>query len=441
MGEAQRKKQRQQLLAKNAVLGTATAGPTLSIFTPSHDTKYLRNTYESIKAQPFDQWVILYNNGAEPLGLSLIDPRILEVVDTAKPTDEDATFVGRLKGIACSYCTGDIMLELDHDDMLLPTAVEKAKAAFTQDESVGFVYSNDLHVIEDLKHSAPRFNAAYGWQYRDVSFNGNVVDECLSFKPTPAAVSLIWYAPDHFRAWRRSVYEAVGGYNRGMDVLDDQDLMCRMYLVTKFHFINEPLYVYRFANNTFAKHGINQKIQTRTLEIRDIYLQKMQEAWAKNNGLRLVELGGRMNAAPGYETVDLVDADVVCDLNEQWPFEDNSIGVIRSFDVFEHLKNTIHTMTELYRVLAPGGMAYIQVPSTDGRGAFCDPSHISWFNILTFRYFTNAHFQNYLPNIPKPIRFQAIKCYTTPKDQDEVCWVRVILMKLGDERLPGLIEI
>ena len=441
MGDARNKRKHCEQLVENAVSGNVKGGPTLSIFTPTHDTKCLRTAYESIKAQPFDQWVILYNNGAVPLGLSACDSRILEVVDDAPADAEDATFVGRLKGVACSYCTCDIMLELDHDDMLLPTAIEKVKAVFAQEPDTGFVYSNDLHVTDDLKHSAPRFNTAYGWMFREVPFNGTVVDECVSFAPTPAAVSLIWYAPDHLRAWRRSVYESIGGYNRGMDVLDDQDLMCRMYVVTKFHFINEPLYVYRYANNTFAKPGINEKIQRRTPEIRDIYLQSMLEKWSRDNGLRLVELGGRMNAAPGYATVDLVDADIVADLNERWPFEDNSIGVIRSFDVFEHLSSIIHTMSELYRVLAPGGMAYIQVPSTDGRGAFCAPDHISWFNQASWRYWTQARFQHYLLNIPTPIRFQEIKSYTTPKNQDEICWTRALLMKLGNERVPGIVNI
>lgn len=442
MGEARSKRKHYKHIVENTVSSTGvTTGPMLSIFTPTHDPKYLRNAYDSIKEQPFDQWVILYNNGAKPLGLSAVDPRILEVVDTVSLDSADAVFVGRLKGVACSYCTGDIMLELDHDDMLLPTAIEKVKAVFSQQPDIGFVYSNDLHVTEDLKHSAPRFDLRYGWQFREVSFNESVVDECISFDPTPAAVSLIWYAPDHLRAWRRSVYEAIGGYNCGMDVLDDQDLMCRMYMVTKFHFIDEPLYVYRYANNTFAKPGINEKIQRRTLEIRDIYLQSMLEKWARDNNLRLVELGGRMNAAPGYETVDLVDADVICDLNGRWPFEDNSVGVIRSFDVFEHLKDIMHTMSELYRVLAPGGMAYIQVPSTDGRGAFQDPTHVSFWNNNSFFYWTQAQFQNYIPNLKEPIRFQEIKSYTTPKDADEVCWTRALLMKLGNERVPGIVNI
>ena len=442
MGNARVKKLHHQATVAQIVSQSSASGlPTVSIFTPTHNTRHLLEAYKSIQNQAFDQWVILYNNGATSLNLSASDSRILEVVDTAKPDADDATFVGRLKGVACSYCTSDILLELDHDDLLLPTAIEKVKAVFVQHPEVGFTYSNDLHVTGDLKHSPQRFNPAYGWQWREVSFNSAVVDECLSFAPTPASVSLIWYAPDHLRAWRRNIYEAIGGYNQGMDVLDDQDLMCRTYMVTQFHHIDEPLYVYRYDGNTFAKPGLNEKIQTRTLEIRDIYLKQMLEQWARSQGLRLIELGGRMNAAAGYETVDLIDADVIADLNDRWPFDDNSVGVIRSFDVFEHLPSIMHTMSELYRVLAPGGMAYIQVPSTDGRGAFQDPTHVSFWNNNSFFYWTQAQFQNYIPNLKEPIRFQAIKCYTTPKDQNEVCWSRALLMKLGNERVPGIVSI
>lgn len=414
--------------------------PSVSIFTPTHNTSKLLDAYNSIKDQPFDQWVILYNNGAVPLGISAGDPRVLEVVDSKPSTDDDASFVGRLKKLACSYCTCDILLELDHDDLLLPTAVEKVKAAFL-DPEIGFVYSNTLHVTDDLKHSSARFDASFGWQYRQVPFNGVMVDECVSFSPIPSAVSLIWYAPDHLRAFRHSVYNAIGGYNCGMRVLDDQDIVCRMYLVTKFKHLDEPLYAYRYGDNTFAQAGTFDHIQQRTQELRDIYLQALVEKWSKDQGLRLVEVGGRMNASPGYETVDLVDADIIGDLNERWPFEDNSVGVLRSFDVFEHLSSITHTMSELHRVLAPGGMAYIQVPSTDGRGAFQAPDHVSFWNNNSFFYWTQERYQKYLPNISMPIRFQILKCYTTSKDPDEVCWTRAIIMKLGTERVPSRVMI
>lgn len=41
-----------------------------------------------------------------------------------------------------------------------------------------------------------------------------------------------------------------------------------------------------------------------------------------------------MNAAPGFKTVDIVEpADVISDLNEAWPFPDNSVGALNAFDV------------------------------------------------------------------------------------------------------------
>jgi hypothetical protein len=45
-------------------------------------------------------------------------------------------------------------------------------------------------------------------------------------------------------------------------------------------------------------------------------------------------------------------------------------------------------MNELYRVLADHGVAEIIVPSTDGPGAFQDPTHRSFWNRNSFRYYT-----------------------------------------------------
>jgi hypothetical protein len=63
--------------------------------------------------------------------------------------------------------------------------------------------------------------------------------------------------------------------------------------------------------------------------------------------------------------------------------------------VVEHLENRIHTMNEIWRICKPGGMVDIRVPSTDGRGAFQDPTHVSFWNINSFKYYC-VEFPNYL---------------------------------------------
>ena len=78
------------------------------------------------------------------------------------------------------------------------------------------------------------------------------------------------------------------------------------------------------------------------------------------------------------------------DLAEPWPWDSSSITEIVADDIIEHLPNKIFTMNEIHRVLVPGGTAHIFVPTTDGRGAWQDPTHVSYWNRGSFLYFTKG---------------------------------------------------
>jgi hypothetical protein len=96
-------------------------------------------------------------------------------------------------------------------------------------------------------------------------------------------------------------------------------------------------------------------------------------------------------------------------------------------------------MKEIYRVLAPGGWLIAQVPSTDGRGAFQDPTHVSFWNENSFKYYTDHNKAKY---IGTPVRFQAVRVFTTEKNNEGVCWVVANLLSLKDGYKPaGIIEI
>ena len=70
-------------------------------------------------------------------------------------------------------------------------------------------------------------------------------------------------------------------------------------------------------------------------------------------------------------------------------FENNSIDEVRASHFIEHIPqhNVIRTFNEIYRILIPNGIFEIYVPSTTGKGAFCDPTHVSFWNDMSFRYF------------------------------------------------------
>lgn len=124
--------------------------------------------------------------------------------------------------------------------------------------------------------------------------------------------------------------------------------------------------------------------------------------------MRQLNLGCSDRAINGYWNVDLVpgpQVNQVVDLSQDWPWEDNSASVILADDIIEHLPDKIHTMNEAWRVLIPGGEFRIFVPTTDGRGAFQDPTHVSYWNRNSFFYYTEG--------VPEHTRFAAsygIKC-------------------------------
>lgn len=107
-----------------------------------------------------------------------------------------------------------------------------------------------------------------------------------------------------------------------------------------------------------------------------------------------VDLCCGLSKPEGYIGVDQFEGnnvDIIADLNGRFPFDDNSVDVVRAYDAIEHLKDRIHTMNEIWRICKPNAIVEISVPSTDGRGAFQDPTHVSFWNIHSFMYYSVNH--------------------------------------------------
>lgn len=112
--------------------------------------------------------------------------------------------------------------------------------------------------------------------------------------------------------------------------------------------------------------------------------------WQQLGCVRL-NLGCCDDLLPGFINVDLKPpADVLADLSQPWPWADESVDEIRAWDIIEHLPDKIHTMNEAWRVLKRGGHISIKVPTTDGPGAWQDPTHKSYWNRNSFLYFTDG---------------------------------------------------
>jgi SAM-dependent methyltransferase len=317
--------------------------------------------------------------------------------------------------MACQQAGGEVIIELDHDDLLMPRAVEAVKEAF-RSPSTTFVYSNNAAVDDDW--SPREFAANHGWQYRDVCWSGRPLRECVAPEPWPQNLSRIWYAPDHLRAWRAEAYWLAGGHDQELAVADDHDLICRMYLSGNFAHLDECLYIYRAdgRNNSILR---NEEIQTAQWKNYDRYSVRLARRWAEDCELKVINIEGQQY----WEDKDWEDkgdqspaVSSINRLNGRWPFETDSVGVIIGSDAFQYLKNPVHTMNEAWRVLAHGGFLFVRVPSTDGRGAFENPLHRSYWNQNSFGYYTRGSMRRHIEPLAKG-RFQEIRVQTTfPND-------------------------
>jgi SAM-dependent methyltransferase len=81
------------------------------------------------------------------------------------------------------------------------------------------------------------------------------------------------------------------------------------------------------------------------------------------HGLELVAERAELARARGFDVQ-------TGDLDEAWPFADESFDVVHANQVIEHVKRLDHFVTEIRRVLAPSGIALV-----------CTENLASWHNI------------------------------------------------------------
>lgn len=393
----------------------------ISVFTPLSLTgnRYIEAAYETLCTQTYTdwEWVVLENHGGS-LPKKIRKDKRVKVYGVASLEG-----IGALKRHCCELSKGDILFEFDHDDLLHETAL--AEAALAIDAGADFVVS-DFAEFHSETWAPNTYRKDCGWTSYPVSFQGHELLAQPNPPITPQNLRRVEWAPNHLRAWRTEAYWKVGGHNPELPVIDDHELIVRCYLAgLVFKHIQKCLYFYRVHKEQTVTQK-NQLIQELTGQIYDKYIFELAEKFCEDHvqtkpgpyaPLRKIDLCGGIDTYKDYEPIDKTtgyDLDQIpwgkalsAESKIRGQIQDNSVGVLRAFDAIEHLKSPIHTMNESYRVLAPGGFLFIQVPSTDGRGAFQDPTHVSFWNENSFWYYTRSSHSRYVPDFKG--RFQVGK--------------------------------
>jgi len=156
-----------------------------------------------------------------------------------------------------------------------------------------------------------------------------------------------------------------------------------------------------------------------------------------NLALKL-NLGCSFRHLPGYVNIDIredVGADMVHDIETGIPYKTDTVDEVRAYDFLEHVRpeRTLFVMREIWRVLRPGGILDHLTPSTDGRGAFQDPTHRSFWNINSWLYYTDDRYRR-LINTPVKYKVLELKDIMTG---DMVIHTRGRLEAIKDEVSPN----
>jgi SAM-dependent methyltransferase len=152
-----------------------------------------------------------------------------------------------------------------------------------------------------------------------------------------------------------------------------------------------------------------------------------------------INVGCGLEILPGWVNADIAPlrgVDVVCDLDDIWPWDDNAADEVFAKHVFEHVSDPVLFMAEAWRVLKPGGILTIFTPYYRHMYAFTDPTHKRFCTEMTWDYWTpgtNLHeyYGTGFGSVPGGPRFEKTEMLLASEEEGKPpCELRVALRKL-----------
>lgn len=97
----------------------------------------------------------------------------------------------------------------------------------------------------------------------------------------------------------------------------------------------------------------------------------------------------------GVDRVKLRGVDIVCNITEGLPFENETVDEVVCIHILEHVQDLESVMREFHRVLKSEGALKIWVPHCFSPGAFGDSTHCRFFTFETFTQFDKKSTASY----------------------------------------------
>ena len=226
---------------------------TFSLFTTCYNSydKIIR-AYDSIKNQTFKdfEWVILDDSPDDDHFNFLRkifnnDKRI-----RLYKRSENSGIIGNVKNEAVLLCRGKYVLEMDHDDEILPDVLKDSVEVFESDEDVGFIYMDYSNIYEnkDNFNYGNFFGLGYSGYYC-TKYNNRWIYVASTPNVNNITLSNIVSIPNHPRIWRKEALLKIDNFCEFLPIADDYELFIKTALKTKIVKIHKLGYIQYMNNN------------------------------------------------------------------------------------------------------------------------------------------------------------------------------------------------
>ena len=283
--------------------------PTFSLFTPSYNSydKILR-VYKSLQKQTLLdwEWVIIDDSP---------DDANFQFLRTNFSHDSRIRFyrrsnnngsIGNVKNETIGLCRGKYLVEMDHDDELMPYVLQESADLFNSNPNIGFIYYDCACVYENgtnqwygdfiCKGYGGYSSQKYEDKWRLVYITPNINNITMSH---------LVCCPNHPRIWRRDVLLTMGSYCEYLPICDDYEILLRTVVSTNIAKIHKLGYIQYMndSNNNFSlirnseinrigpnfiypnyfeKFQINQKMKDNNAYEDEKYIAEHSKIWERD---------------------------------------------------------------------------------------------------------------------------------------------------------------
>ena len=232
--------------------------PTFSLFTPSYNSyhKILR-VYNSLKKQTLLDWEwIIVDDSPDDNNFQFLREHFSEDqrIRFYRKSSNNGS-IGNVKNETIGLCRGKYVLEMDHDDELMPYVLQESADLFNKQPDVGFIYFDCACIYENgnnqwygdfiCKGYGGYYSQKYEGKWRLIYITPNINNITMSH---------LVCCPNHPRIWRRTTLLDMGSYCEYLPICDDYEIILRTSLHTKMAKIHKLGYIQYMneSNNNFS---------------------------------------------------------------------------------------------------------------------------------------------------------------------------------------------